>query len=63
MRTPCRIHYATKNVAPDPKWREAQGYAIAAGRRGGPKNILVETKLGTVVAPRGNVIFERRQTN
>jgi hypothetical protein len=36
------------------------GYAVAQGRRGGPKNILVETKLGLVVIPRGNVRFERR---
>ena len=31
-----------------------------AGRRGGPKNILVMTELGAVVVPRGNVKFERR---
>lgn len=60
MRTPCRIQYATENTAPDPKWREITGQAIAQGRRGGPKNILVETELGTVVVPRGNVRFKRR---
>ena len=60
MKTPCHIHYAIKNTAPDPKWRDLAGHAIAAGRRGGPKNILVETELGTVVVPRGTVRFERR---
>jgi len=60
MNTPCRIHYATKNTAPEPKWRELKGHAIAQGRRGGPKNILVDTDEGTVVVPRGNVRFERR---
>lgn len=61
MRTPCQIHYATKNTSPDQRWRDIKGHAIAAGRRGGPKNILVETELGTVVVPRGNVRFERRK--
>jgi len=61
MRTPCRIHYAIKNTAPDQRWREISGHAIAAGRRGGPKNILVKTPLGEVVVPRGNVRFERRE--
>ena len=60
VRTACRIHYAIKNTAPDPRWREITGFVIAQGRRGGPKNILVETTLGKVVVPRGNVRFERR---
>lgn len=60
MKTPCRIHYATKNTAPAEHWRELTGFTIAQGRRGGPKNILVETSLGKVVVPRGNCRFERR---
>lgn len=60
MKSPCRIHYATKNTAPAPCWRELTGHAIAQGRRGGPKNVLVDTSLGKVVVPRGNVRFERR---
>ncbi len=60
MKTPCLIHYAEKNLTPDPKWRELRGIAIAMGRHGGPKNILVETSLGRVVVPRGNVRFERK---
>jgi len=60
MRTPCRIHYAKKNTAPDAKWRELPGTAIAMGRHKGPKNVLVETSLGRVVVPRGNVRFERK---
>lgn len=60
MRTTCRIHYANKNTAPDARWREVRGFAIAQGRRGGPKNVLVETSKGKVVVPRGNVRFERR---
>lgn len=60
MKTPCIIHYAIKNTAPDPCWREMAGHAITQGHRGGPKNILVETRLGKVVIPRGNVIFTKR---
>ena len=63
MRTQCRIHYAIKNTAPEPCWRELQGHAIAQGRRGGPKNILVDTDIGFVVIPRGNARFERRAPN
>lgn len=59
MRTPCRIHYAINNTAPAECWREMDGQAIAQGRKGGPKNILVDTDLGRVVVPRGNVRFYR----
>jgi hypothetical protein len=49
------IHYAAKNQAPDPRWRELPGTVITRGRGPGPRNVLLQTEKGTVVVPRGNV--------
>lgn len=48
------VHYASSNQSPDPKWRERPGVilAIATGK---PKNVLVQTEIGKVVVPYGNV--------
>ena len=55
----CQIHYAQKNTAPDPRWRELSGCILAQGRAIGPKNVLVQTSIGLVVVPRGNVRFAK----
>jgi len=49
------IIYAAKNQAPDPKWCGLKGQALIQGRGPGPRNVLVDTELGTVVVPRGNL--------
>lgn len=56
---PCIIHYAEKNCLPDPKRRERRGMIMAVGRGPGPWNVLVRTKIGDVVVPRGNVRLDR----
>lgn len=61
MKQNCIIHYATKNKAPDPKWREVPGSVLSQGRGPGPKNVLVLTAKGTVVVPRGNVVIMRHK--
>ncbi len=50
-----RIHYAEKNQLPDPRWREKAGVVRVAGHGPGPWNVLVDTDIGPVVVPRGNV--------
>jgi hypothetical protein len=52
-----QIHYAEKNNMPDIKWREEKGKMICRGYGKGPKNVLVLTRHGTVVVPRGNIKF------
>lgn len=51
------IHYAKKNQAPDPKWRDITGVLLITSRGKGPRNVLVKTNIGTVVVPRLNVRY------
>lgn len=53
--TRVKIHYAAKNQKPDKRWRDIVGTVICQGKGPGPKNVLVNTHLGKVVVPRGNV--------
>gem|GEM_PF-6118240 len=54
------IHYATKNHAPDPMWRDLPGVLLVRARGKGPKNVLVRTEEGTVVVPIGNVRYVQK---
>ena len=49
------IIYAAKNQAPDSKWRGLKGQVLIQGTDPGPRNVLIDTELGTVVVPRGNL--------
>jgi hypothetical protein len=51
----CYIYYGKKNQLPDPRWRGRDGKILARAKGPGPRNVLVETELGTVVVPWGNV--------
>ena len=51
---PVVIHYAATNPAPDPKWRERPGTILTIAK-GKPKNVLIQTDIGKVVVPYGNV--------
>lgn len=57
------IHYAKKNLMPDPRWREITGVLLITGRGGGPRNVLVKTARGTVVVPRLNVRYLKDGTS
>lgn len=39
----CRLHYAEKNLLPDPRWRGKEGVILCRGRGPGPRNVLVRT--------------------
>jgi hypothetical protein len=49
------IHYAKKNQAPDPKWRDRPCEVLTRASGKGPRNLLVKTDIGLVVVPRWNV--------
>jgi len=49
------ITYAAKNQVPDQKWRGMKGFEIVRSKGSGPRNVLVETEIGAVVVPMGNV--------
>jgi hypothetical protein len=53
---PVLIHYAAKNRLPDPRWRDRRGVVRVAGRGPGPWNVLIDTDIGPVIVPRGNVV-------
>lgn len=48
------IHYAKKNQAPDPKWRDRECTVLIRSRKA-PRNVLVQTDIGKVVVPKWNV--------
>jgi hypothetical protein len=48
------IHYAASNATPDECWRDRPGTVLVVAR-GKPCNVLVETDIGLVVVPKGNV--------
>jgi hypothetical protein len=54
------IHYAAKNQAPAPKWRDITGAVLCTGRGKGPRNVLVKTAKGKVVVPRLNVRYLKK---